>query len=78
MSTFVVQATASGRPPEIAAFQERFGARLARVCRDLKRHGALSTQEEELIGLVLDTPDVGARALPVFLADKARQLGWSD
>ena len=78
MSIFLDEQAASAVPETITAFQECFGARLARTCRDLKRHDALNAEEEELIGLVLDTPHLGVHALPVFPAAKARQLGWPD
>ena len=56
-------------------FSDVFGAPLTKVCRELKRHRALSDEESELIRLTLEGTNFGLHAMACFLADRARQLG---
>ena len=56
-------------------FSEVFGAPLTKVCRELKRHRALSAEEDQLIRLTLEGTNFGLHAIACFLADRARQLG---
>jgi hypothetical protein len=85
MSTFlgVANRPATGSTPDQrrdqgqrvrAEFTEVFGPRLKRACRELKRHHAMSEDEDRIIGLALEGSNFGLHAIACFLADRARQL----
>jgi hypothetical protein len=56
-------------------FNDVFVAPLTKVCRELKRHHALSDEEGRLIQLTLAGTNFGLHSIACFLADRARQLG---